>query len=396
MPEADSMYPYTLAQILRRNSYDMYREDMRGGSADSDVYTLGTRGPVDQGVIVFDKVMKLTPENFTKYACGREDIPLPVKVYDLRVKVYDKTGKYLLNSTEVFFGPYPLASDKRRVPVVIVIPDTYKYENSSRVYVSRGTIYPYIQTSYAIIGLSGLRDVYKRTAQEYFELMRRAACRKPENWRAAVYNYSFAAFYNYVADVSSDTPNAIYTISSVQPKYVPWVCDMSADVPGAREYARLFLHGQRYRFQVWYLGYKVFDGWVTINSTEIKLLTDAVPVKFETYTKSFRLPVDTYIGITFADALAGVAGNIPYNIRTLLEPFNYMSPIGVNQILDKDPNRDNVYYSSANVYGGGDVRRYGRHIEFRRGIEYSLSWAVMVFRNLTDPASADISPDRRA
>jgi hypothetical protein len=175
IPEVDSKYPYTLAQTLRRNSYSTYREDMRGGSADRDVYTLGTRGPVDQGVVVFDKTMILTPENFTKYACGREDIPLPVKVYDLRVKVYDKTGRYLLNSTEVFFGPYPLASAKRRVPVVIVIPDTGRYEDSSRFYVSGGIIFPYIQTSYAIIGLSGLRDVYKRTAQEYFELMRRAA-----------------------------------------------------------------------------------------------------------------------------------------------------------------------------------------------------------------------------
>jgi len=327
IPEVDSEYPYTLAQIIRRNSYGTYREDMRGGRADSNVYTLGTRGPVDQGVVVFDKTMILTPENFTKYACGREDIPLPVKVYDLRVKVFDKTGKYLLNSTEVFFGPYPLASAKRKVPVTIVIPDTNNYETSSRVYVSGGRTYPYIQTGYAIIGLSGLRDVYKRTAQEYFELMRRAACQRPVNWWAAVYNYSFAAFYNYVADVSSDTPNAIYTISSVQPKFVPNVCDMSADVPGAREYARLFLHGQRYRFQVWYLGYKVFDGWVTINSTEIKLLTDAVPVKFETYTKSFRLPVDTYVGVTFADALAGVAGDIPTDITRLIQPFNYMKQI---------------------------------------------------------------------
>jgi hypothetical protein len=353
MPEVDSKYPYTLAQTLRRNSYGTYREDMRGGRADSDVYTLGTRGSVDQGVVVFDKTMILTPENFTKYACGREDIPLPVKVYDLRVKVYDKTGKYLLNSTEVFFGPYPLASAKRRVPVVIVIPDTNRYEDSSRVYVSGGITYPYVQTSYAIIGLSGLRDVYKRTAQEYFELMRRAACQRPVDWRAAVYNYSFAAFYNYVADVSSDTPNAIYTISSVQPKFMPSVCDMSADVPGAKEYARLFLHGQRYRFQVWYLGYKVFDGWVTINSTEVKLLTDAVPVKFETYTKSFRLPVDTYVGVTFADALAGVAGNIPTNIATLMNPFNYMTSKGVGLLLGKDPNRDNVYYSPANVYRDG-------------------------------------------
>jgi hypothetical protein len=395
IPVADSKYPYTLAQILRRNSYDTYSEDMRGGSAGSNVYTLGTRGPVDQGVVVFDKTMILTPENFTRYACGREDIPLPVKVYDLRVKVYDKTGNYLLNSTEVFFGPYPLASAKRRVPVVIVIPDTNKYEDSSRVYVSGGTTYPYIQTSYAVIGLSGLRDVYKRTAQEYFELMRRAACQRPVDWRAAVYNYSFAAFYNYVAEVSSDTPNAIYTISSVQPKFVPSVCDMSADVPGAREYARLFLHGQRYRFQVWYLGYKVFDGWVTINSTEVKLLTDAVPVKFETYTKSFRLPVDTYVGVTFADALAGVAGDIPTGITTLIEPFNYMSPIGVNQILDKDPERVNVYYSPSDVSRNNDVKPYGRLSAFRRGIEYSLPWAVMVFRNLTDPASAGISRERR-
>ncbi len=395
IPEVDSMYPYTLAQTLRRNSYGTYREDMRGGRADSNVYTLGTRGPVDQGVVVFDKTMVLTPENFTKYACGREDIPLPVKVYDLRVKVYDKTGKYLLNSTEVFFGPYPLASAKRRVPVAIVIPDTGRYEDSSRVYISGGITYPYIQTSYAIIGLSGLRDVYKRTAQEYFELMRRAACQRPVDWRAAVYNYSFAAFYNYVADVSSDTPNAIYTISSVQPKFVPSVCDMSADVPGAKEYARLFLHGQRYRFQVWYLGYKVFDGWVTINSTEIKLLTDAVPVKFETYTKSFRLPVDTYVGVTFADALAGVAGDIPIGITTLIRPFNYMRQIHVDLILDKDPNRVNVYYSPVNVFRDGSLTRYDRRIVFRSGIEYSLPWAVMVFRNLTDPASADISRDRR-
>ncbi|MGB9705035.1 MAG: hypothetical protein ACPL3C_06265, partial [Pyrobaculum sp.] len=264
---------------------------------------------------------------------------------------------------------------------------------------SRGSPYFYIQTSYAVVGLSGVRQIYEDAAKEYFEKMRKAACVKPYDWYSAAYYYSFAAFYNYVANSSSYGRSAIFRISSVQPKYVPYICDMSSDVPGAREFARLFLRGQRYRFMVWYLGYKVFDGWVTINSTKIKLLTDAVPVKIETLTKSARLPVDSYVGITFADALAGLAyKNLPTfeNATTLLQPFEKALSVisDTLNLLNKDPEKQYIYHSSANVYKDGAVRRFGDVMPFTRGIEYSLPFAMMLFRNLTDPLKADISRDR--
>jgi hypothetical protein len=348
--------------------------------------------------------MIITEKNYTKFMCARSDIPLDVEVYDLEVYVYDKTGRYLLNSTDVFFGPYPLASVKRAVPVALYIPDTsiyygHRYWTATRLYVSRGFPYFYIQTSYAVVGLSGVRQIYEDAAKEYFEKMRKAACVKPYDWYSAAYYYSFAAFYNYVANSSSYGRSAIFRISSVQPKYVPYICDMSSDVPGAREFARLFLRGQRYRFMVWYLGYKVFDGWVTINSTKIKLLTDAVPVKIETLTKSARLPVDSYVGITFADALAGLAyKNLPTfeNATTLLQPFEKALSVisDTLNLLNKDPEKQYIYHSPTTVYKDGAVRRFGDVMPFTRGIEYSLPFAMMLFRNLTDPLKAGISRDR--
>ncbi|MCC6021144.1 MAG: hypothetical protein LM577_07260, partial [Thermoproteaceae archaeon] len=416
VPEEDADYPYSLAQIERRNAYWTYWLDMVGGhegvSFVGSVYTLGTRGPVDAGVVVYNRTMVLTAQNFTQYVCARSDIPLDVEVYDLEVRVLDKTGRYLLNATEAFFGPYPLASDKRVVPVALVIPDTEAYTESSRVYVSGGQIYPYIPVSYTVLGLTGVRDRLKAAAREYFDKMRDAIsdyCTKaaPVNWTRAVYNYSYAAFYNYVANASTYGREAVFRISSVQPKYVPYVCDMTPDVPGAREFARLFLRGQRYRLQVWYLGYKVFDGSVTVTSPRINITTDAVPVRIETVTKSGRMPVDAYVAFTFADALAGLAyvsnDVLPAKkveaARALLRPFDYLAPLPAerNVLLVKDPERDYVYYSPTVVYRRPDRNwTLGIRMPFTAGIEYSLPWAVMVYRNLTDVEGADITPERRA
>ncbi|MCC6021232.1 MAG: hypothetical protein LM577_07705, partial [Thermoproteaceae archaeon] len=404
MPEADAAYPYSLAQHLRRNSYGTYLIDMVGGpeyAALRVVYTLGTRGAADAGIVVYNSTMVLTRQNFTQYVCARKDIPLDVWVYDLEVRVYDRTGRYLLNATEAFFGPYPLASDKRVVPVALVIPDTQWYMESSRMYGP----YWYVATSYAVLGLTGVRDKYEAAAGEYFDKMRKAACEKPVNMMQAVYNYPYAAFYNYVANASTRERTAVFRISSVQPKYVPYVCDMTPDVPGTREFARLFLRGQRYRLQVWYLGYKVFDGWVTVTSPRVNITTDAVPVRIEAVTKSGRLPVDAYAALTFADALAGLAyvsdSVLPREkvdaARALLGPLDSLVPVtkGRLELLEKDHARDYVYYSPTVVCRNAECMPVGMRMPFTAGIEYSLPWAAMVYRNLTDVEGAGISMERR-
>jgi hypothetical protein len=113
----------------------------------------------------------------------------------------------------------------------------------------------------------------------------------------------------FVANASTDRYAAVYLLTSQQPKDTIDLCKMKPSEAGAAEIARLFMKGQRFRFVVWYMGQKVFDDYVTITGPLVDIKADVYPINVTTYTKSMRLPVDTFVGFTLTDVYVGLALN---------------------------------------------------------------------------------------
>jgi len=360
IPAQDSVYPYTARQISLRNSYWAYAEDLKGTPTPVVVYTLGTRDKFDEGVVVLDKTYVITEENYTKYLCAKEDIRLPVEVFDLRVYVYDSTGKYLLRSVPIDLGPFPGASRPILSNVTLIVYDNRlgggRYDGSSRYL---GGL-PWISTSYSVIGMTGVRSLYYDIAGEYAKKMADALnCRrergKTPDWATGTYYMSYVAFFNRIANVSTDSFDAVFTVPSQQPKVVGDPCDVynrDYKIVGTQDVARLFIKGQRYRFIVWYMGYKVFDDWVTITSPNVTIRTSVVPVTVQPVAKCCGTNVTAFVGFTFADSMTGVAARgIDLSFaRSLLKPFDYLQTVDVNQLVSRVPYTSYMLSGGATVY----------------------------------------------
>jgi hypothetical protein len=311
VPSSDRRWSYTYEQINRSNDYASYAKFM-GFAPSDDVYTLGTRGAIDSGLVVYDSKLLLDASNATKYICAKNAIDLPVEVYDLVVRVFDKTGKYLLRSQPVFLGPYPQATRPFLLNVTLVLADDYSpYDRASRW--RNYTVGDFIiLTDFRAIGITGMRSIYLNLAQKYLDDAKNAlGCPQytTANYSRAINSYALAAMAGFVANASTDRYAAVYLLSSQQPKDIINLCKMKPSEAGAAEIARLFIKGQRLRFVVWYMGQKVFDDYVTITGPLVDIKADVYPVNVTTYTKSMRLPVDTFVGFTLTDVYVGLALN---------------------------------------------------------------------------------------
>ena len=311
VPTSDKRWSYTYDQITRKNDYASYAKALGFTPADN-VYTLGTRGAIDSGLVVYSKTMALTAENATRYICAKNAIDLPVEVFDLVVRVFDKTGKYLLRSQPVFLGPYPQATRPVLLNVTLLLADDYSPYAYASIWRDFGNGDFKILTDFRAIGITGMRSIYLNLASKYLDAAKKAlGCPQytTANYSAAINAYALAAMAGYVANASTDRYAAVYLLTSQQPKDIINLCDMKPSQAGTAEIARLFMKGQRFRFVVWYMGQKVFDDYVTITGPLVDIKADVYPVNVTTYTKSMRLPVDTFVGFTITDVYLGLALN---------------------------------------------------------------------------------------
>jgi len=383
IPGQDSLYPYTARQIKLRNSYWTYAEDLKGTPISAVVYTLGTRDKFDEGVVVLDETYIITEENYTKYLCAKEDIRLPVEVFDLRVSVYDSTGKYLLRSVPIDLGPFPGASRPILSNVTLIVYDNRlgggRYDGSSRYL---GGL-PWVSTSYSVIGMTGVRSLYYDIAGEYAKKMadvlncKRVSGKTPD-WATGTYYMSYVAFFNRIANVSTDGFDAVFTVPSQQPKVVGDPCDVynrDYKIVGTQDVARLFIKGQRYRFIVWYMGYKVFDDWITITSPNVTITTSVVPVTVQPVAKCCGSNVTAFVGFTFADSMTGVAARgIDLSFaKSLLKPFDYLQTVDVNQLVSRVPYTSYMLSGGATVYKNwAPVQSFGSYYAFSAGTVVDL------------------------
>jgi hypothetical protein len=400
VPSSDKRWSYTYEQMERSNDYASYASFM--GFAPSDnVYTLGTRGAIDSGLVVYNSILLLDVSNATKYICAKNAIDLPVEVYDLVVRVFDKTGKYLLRSQPVFFGPYPQATRPFLLNVTLVLADDYSpYDRASmwRDY----TVGDFkILTDFRAIGITGMRSIYLGLASKYLDDVKNAlGCPQytTANYSRAINSYALAAMAGFVANASTDRYAAVYLLSSQQPKDVIDLCKMTPSQAGAAEIARLFIKGQRLRFVVWYMGQKVFDDYVTITGPLVDIKADVYPVNVTTYTKSMRLPVDTFVGFTLTDVYVGLALNKTDGmfanktlVPQLISPFTstygtYSLAYLLNNELAKSTGYP--YNDEVDAIVGGTTQQtwlYGLYKPVTFGGDFAYLPNIVVLRNATTP-----------
>jgi hypothetical protein len=404
VPDDDRRWSYTDEQSRRSNDYVSYVKFMMNVDDPSrNVYTLGTRGPIDSGLVVYNSTLLLNGANATKYICAKDAIDLLVEVYDLVVRVFDKTGKYLLRSQPVFLGPYPQATKPFLLNVTLVLADDYSpYDRASRWrdYNRRDFI---ILTDFRAIGITGMRSIYLSLAQKYLEDAQRAlGCPRPiaPNYSRAINSYALAAMAGFVANASTDRYAAIYLLSSQQPKEVVDPCKMKPSEVGVAEIARLFMKGQRLRFVVWYMGQKVFDDYVTITGPLVDIKTDVYPINITTYTKSMRLPVDTFVGFTLTDVYVGLALNKTDGmfanktlVPRLISPFTSVyGTYPLVYILENElvKNVSRPYNIIVDAFVGGRTQPeqtwyYGRYKPVTFGGDFVYLPNIVVLRNATTP-----------
>jgi len=400
VPSSDRRWSYTYEQISRSNDYASYAKFL-GFSPSDDVYTLGTRGAIDSGLVVYDSRLLLDASNATKYICTKDVINLPVEVYDLVVRVFDKTGKYLLRSQPVFLGPYPQATRPFLLNVTLVLADDYSpYDRASmwRNY----TVGDFkILTDFRAIGITGMRNIYLRLATKYLDDAKNAlGCPQytTANYSRAINSYALAAMAGFVANASTDRYAAVYLLNSQQPKDIIDLCKMKPSEAGAAEIARLFIKGQRFRFVVWYMGQKVFDDYVTIAGPLVDIKADVYPVNVTTHTKSLRLPVDTFVGFTLTDVYVGLALNKTDGmfanktlVPQLISPFaSVYGTYSLAYLLDNELAKSTGYPYNDRVDAivGGTTQQtllYGLYKPVKFGGDFAYLPNIVVLRNATTP-----------
>ncbi|MFN3804141.1 MAG: hypothetical protein ACK4SY_03700 [Pyrobaculum sp.] len=386
-PGKDRRYSYTFEQRERDNSYDKYAKALGRTPADN-VYTLGTRGAIDSGLVVNTTILAVGVDQI----CGKKNVPLGVVVYDLVVRVYDKTGKYLLRSQPVYFGPYPQATRAVLLNVTLLLADTtYPDATLWRDYNVRDY---YVLTDFRAMGITAMKSIYRSLAERYLSEAKKAAkCGAvgTPDYAAAINAYALASMAGFVAETSTDHFNAEFLLRSRQPKSFGLnLCEMTVDQLATAETARLFLKGQRLRFVVWYMGQKVYDDYVTITGPEVRIFTDVYPVNITAYTKSLRLPVDAFVGFTLTDVYLGLALNKTNSIFAnktlvpqLLMPFDAMyKNYGLEHLL-KDALAKTTALYNVNVTTPTGPVYYGSYVPINFGGDFAYLPNIMVWRNAT-------------
>ncbi|MEM1638110.1 MAG: carboxypeptidase-like regulatory domain-containing protein [Pyrobaculum sp.] len=396
-PMTDMEWPFTAAQTLYGNSYSAYAQWL-GLSANDYVYTLGTRGPIDAGLVANSTTLTLTT-----WCTGPQTFE--AQVFNPVFRVFDKTGKFLLSSQYVVPGPYPGAAEPILANVTLVVAD----DNSPYLYASRWLNFTdrdyIVLTDFRAVGMTGMRSLYLNLAQQYLSTAQaQAGCTTTPygNVSYVATNFAYAAMAGWLANSSTNLYSAVFTLTSFQPKNaIPSICNLTASTVGTYDIARLFLPNMTLHVQVWYMGYKVYDGYVTLTKPTVDIHADVYPVNVTAYTKDLRLPVNSYVGFTLANAYFGIAYNstIPSTannftalkfVKSLLAPFNASFVNGTLKYLLTNasdlanhlpaPYNTKVFYNLTGRYS-----YFGSYEAAKAGADIIYLPDLFVSRNATSP-----------
>ncbi|MBP1449894.1 MAG: carboxypeptidase regulatory-like domain-containing protein, partial [Thermoproteus sp.] len=386
-PAVDMAWPYTAKQSLYGNSYADYASWL-GFTPGTYVYTLGTRGPIDAGLVVNKTTITLTSW------CGAP-ITAEAQVYNPVFRVFDKTGKYLLSSQFVTPGPYPGAAPSMLVNVTLVIADEFSPYNYSSRWKNLTNLDYIVLTDFRLVGMTGMRTIFNNLAAKYLDIAKsKAGCTTKPTGNASdvAAAFAYAAMAGWLANSSTDLYSAVFKLYSAQPKTgVSSICDLTPATVGTYDTAHLFLPGMRLRVKVWYMGYLVYDGYVTLDKPTVDIRTEVVPVNVTALTKDLRLPVDSYVGFTLANGYFGLAlkGNYTYNFanvsvfKSLVSPYGFANGSLQQLLVSPTGYGSPTLYNSKVLYNFTEYAYYGKYAPAQSGADIVYLPNLAVLRNAT-------------
>ncbi len=345
----------TLSQY--HNNYAEYASVVLGYKPSEYVYTLGTRGALDAGLVA-NVTTIVTPATYGKEIAMKILNIRPVKVY----VVYRNGTRYvLLNTLPAYPCALPLKCPAILYNVTMIV--------NSGVFLSGSMKNKVKLADFRIIGFNWMKSIYEKLANYYYSYAENAWTKYQETGeikyvRFYIANMSYYMVAKLISEASSNTPYAMFYISPVF---------------GIGNVWRVILPGQRFDIQIYYLGYKVFDNYVTIppynetylvlaNGTSktlatpvtlytmtgkavtvepgnIILVANVKPVTFRVLTRDTLKPIkkSVYVGLLLTDSLIRTyVAKSPFlenytashpsavlaaNALPIMEPFNTTLPL---------------------------------------------------------------------
>jgi type II secretory pathway pseudopilin PulG len=361
-PATDSAYQYSPVSAKYGQTYSAYQSKLgiptQYQGQTLYAYTLGTRGPFDEDLVVYYGQFSL-PMNTV---CGQL-FNVTVAVENLHIIVTDAKLN-VLSSQPVYPCATPSYCPSFYYNVSLVLVDWFSpYYQASQWYQWPND---YLNlTDYEVMGMTWMQPQFIALEKNFEYLMGLS-----ENYYSSTGNLTnYVAWYTgnnsyyqlaaLLANYSSASPFAIFTFPSIAPHEGTIL-------------VRLFMPGQAFQFKVFYLGQEVFNNIVPVPplnesvivtpTGQVKFVTTNVtvyiagkpvtippngtiiieasvyPVTFNITSKSGLYPVgNTYLGLTFTDVLyreyvtPGTAlgtDTAQQYISNMLYPFNESGILG--------------------------------------------------------------------
>ena len=379
-PSVDSVYTYSYLQQLWNQTYSQYSAWL-GLPSGVTAYTFGTRGQIDEDLMVYYNSMYSIPVNTSCYYT----FELPVYVENLHVYVVDTQNNVLAN--QLVYPASLLPGAATWMNTTLVIYDAYSPYNGSSVWYQYPN-YAWNLTFFSLIGIAGAKPLYTRLASIFYNLTSIAL--GEGLYSDVLNNQSYLLTAVYLANASSSSPYAIFKV----PSY-PYGKAIEGYL------ARLFMPNQVFYGKVFYLGYEVFSGniivpppgmitlvyangtiefvssytvyvggqAVSVPPNSIVIVSSVYPTTISVKSKSlfYNVP-NTVVAITFYDALFKVfipSNTVPSSIinwaqsylGTALAPFEtvsqayaiaptYIAEYGTDYIYNNYSNVDYSKYAS--------------------------------------------------
>ncbi|WP_069808305.1 hypothetical protein [Vulcanisaeta thermophila] len=326
-PATDKAYSYAPVSSKYGQTYENYAAAL-GIPSEYYAYTLGTRGPFDEDLVIYYKPFAVPPTTY----CGQV-FPVTVPVETLHIVVTDLKGN-VLSSQPVYPCSIPTYCPSFYYNVTLVLVDQYSpYYLASQWLTTTPQFTYYLNlTDFRVVGQTWMQPQYKALESEFQSLMAASQAAYQSGaisltqytiWYTG--NYSYYLLAALLANYSTASPFAIFNFPSIVPHE-------------GTIFVRLFMPGQKFYFKVYYLGQEVFNqlvpvpqpnenvivtptGQVTYTTSPVTVYVagspvtippngtviieaSVYPVTFNVTSKSGLYPVgNTYIGLTFTDVL---------------------------------------------------------------------------------------------
>jgi len=356
-PATDSAYQYAAVSYQYMQAYQNYTSAL-GIPTGVSAYTIGTRGPFDEDLVVYYGQFSLPMTT----VCGQV-FPVTVAVENLHIIVTDAKLN-VLSSQPVYPCATPSYCPSFYYNVSLVLVDWYSpYYQASQWYQWPND---YLNlTDYEVMGMTWMQPQFVALEKNFEYLMGLSESYYSSTGNLTNYiawytgNASYYQLAALLANYSTASPFAIFTFPSIAPHEGTIL-------------VRLFMPGQAFQFKVFYLGQEVFNNIVPVPPTnedvivtptgQVKFVTANItvyiagkpvtippngtiiieasvyPVTFNITSKSGIYPVgNTYLGLTFTDVLyreyvtPGTAlgtNTAQQYISNMLYPFNESGILG--------------------------------------------------------------------